>query len=83
MRVATRRMRAAWRVFDGAYGQAQRRYVKELRVVAARLGRGARPGRPARAAGRTTSTASREATRPNFEPLVAEWHKRATARAVN
>ena len=32
MRVATRRMRAAWRVFDGAYRPGpQRRYVRELR----------------------------------------------------
>jgi CHAD domain-containing protein len=39
MRVATRRMRAAWRVFDGAYRpRAQRRHVRELRVVAAALG---------------------------------------------
>ena len=39
MRVATRRMRAAWRVFDGAYKPGpQRRYVRELRVVAATLG---------------------------------------------
>lgn len=39
MRVATRRMRAAWRVFDGAYRpKVQRRYVKELRGVARVLG---------------------------------------------
>lgn len=39
MRVATRRMRAAWQVFDGAYrGKAQRRYVRELRAVARALG---------------------------------------------
>lgn len=40
MRVATRRMRAAWRVFDGAYDpRLQRRYVRELRTVARALGR--------------------------------------------
>ena len=40
MRVATRRMRAAWRVFDGAYQRPlARRYVAELRGVAAALGR--------------------------------------------
>ena len=40
MRVATRRMRAAWRVFDGAYdARLQQRYVRELRTVAAALGR--------------------------------------------
>ena len=39
MRVATRRMRAAWRVFDGAYRpKVQRRYVKELRTIARVLG---------------------------------------------
>lgn len=39
MRVATRRMRAAWRVFDGAYRRkAQKRYVEELRTVASALG---------------------------------------------
>lgn len=39
MRVAIRRMRAAWRVFDGAYRpKVQRRYIKELRSVARALG---------------------------------------------
>jgi len=39
MRVATRRMRAAWRVFDGAYRpKLQRRYVRELRETATALG---------------------------------------------
>lgn len=39
MRVATRRMRAAWRVFDGAYRpKLQRRYVAELRAIASALG---------------------------------------------
>jgi CHAD domain-containing protein len=39
MRVATRRMRAAWRVFDGAYRpKVQRRYVRELRAIAGVLG---------------------------------------------
>ena len=39
MRVATRRMRAAWRVFDGAYrAKVQRRYVRELRTIARALG---------------------------------------------
>jgi len=39
MRVATRRMRSAWRVFDGAYRRSEhRRYVAQLRVLARRLG---------------------------------------------
>ena len=39
MRVATRRMRGAWRVFEGAYRpKVQRRYVGELRTIARALG---------------------------------------------
>lgn len=39
MRVATRRMRGAWRVFEGAYRpKVQRRYVDELRTIARALG---------------------------------------------
>ncbi len=39
MRVATRRMRAVWRTFDGAYRpKLQKRYVRELRSVAGALG---------------------------------------------
>jgi CHAD domain-containing protein len=39
MRVATRRMRAAWRVFGSAFRPARtRRYRRDLRYVAARLG---------------------------------------------
>lgn len=39
MRVATRRMRAAWRLFGDAYRhKAERRYVRELRAVASSLG---------------------------------------------
>jgi CHAD domain-containing protein len=39
MRVATRRMRSMWRIFDGAYRpKIQVRYVRELRVVATMLG---------------------------------------------
>ncbi|CAN5828170.1 inorganic triphosphatase [soil metagenome] len=40
MRVAARRMRATWRLFEGAYQPAtERRYVRELRLVARRLGK--------------------------------------------
>ena len=38
MRVATRRMRSMWRVFDGAYRPKVQRYVRELRMVATALG---------------------------------------------
>jgi CHAD domain-containing protein len=39
MRVATRRMRAAWRVYGDAYRpRRERRYVRDLREIAGRLG---------------------------------------------
>jgi CHAD domain-containing protein len=38
MRVATRRMRSVWRVFDGAYRPRVQRYVRDLRAVATALG---------------------------------------------
>jgi CHAD domain-containing protein len=39
MRVATRRMRAAWRVYGDAYRpRRERRYVRDLRDIAGRLG---------------------------------------------
>jgi len=39
MRVAARRMRAAWRVFgDGLEREARRRYVRDLREIGTRLG---------------------------------------------
>jgi CHAD domain-containing protein len=76
MRVATRRMRAAWRVFDGAFRpRLQKRYVAELREVAQALGAvrdldvqierlaayRAGPGRAANDA---------------VEPLAVEWRRR-------
>lgn len=83
MRVATRRMRAAWRVFgDGFRPGRTKRYRNRLRVVAGRLGavrdrdvlidnleayRSALPTHEARA----------------IEPLVAEWREqRDEARAL-
>jgi CHAD domain-containing protein len=83
MRVATRRMRAAWRVFGEAYRpRRQRRYVRDLRDIAARLG-GVRDldvlieelegyvGRQA------------EGERANLAPLVDAWrHQREDARAL-
>jgi len=81
MRVATRRMRAAWRVFgDGYRANRTRRLRGRLRTLAGRLGavrdldvligaaEGYRDGQPAEAA---------EA----FEPLLASWREqRETAR---
>jgi CHAD domain-containing protein len=82
MRVATRRMRAAWRVFDGAYPpRVARRYVAELREVAQALG----TVRDLdvmleRLAAYRAGLASEEA-KAALEPLVAEWRaNRAAAR---
>ncbi len=82
MRVATRRMRAAWRVFDGAYvRKVQKRYVAELRDVASSLGtvRDLDVQIDALEAYRARlSAAGSEA----MEPLVSDWvGRRAEARA--
>jgi CHAD domain-containing protein len=67
MRVATRRMRAVWRVFDGAYRRAaQRRYVGELRQVADRLG-------AVRDLDVLIETLPADAP---LEPLAADWRAR-------
>jgi CHAD domain-containing protein len=76
MRVATRRMRAAWRVFNGAYrNKTQKRYVAELREVAQTLGAvrdmDVQLQRLAEySKGRT------EATLAGLSPLVEEWQRR-------
>ncbi len=83
MRVATRRMRAAWRVFGGAYRPDKTRRMRQrLRSVARDLGavrdldvlieglEGYRSELPA-------------ADRRALDPLVSEWHaRRERARAV-
>jgi CHAD domain-containing protein len=76
MRVATRRMRAVWRVFDGAYRRKpQKRYVAELRAVAGALG-GVRDldvqleGLAAHRAG------LRDVDDAALEPLAEEWRRR-------
>jgi CHAD domain-containing protein len=82
MRVATRRMRAAWRVFNGAFpGRVARRYVAELREVAQALGTvrdlDVQLERLAAYRDRLTSEEARTA----LEPLVTEWRSnRAAAR---
>jgi CHAD domain-containing protein len=83
MRVATRRMRAAWRVFNGAYRpRLQGRYVRELRVVATALGAvrdiDVQLDRLATHAKRTTADDTAA-----LEPLLDEWRRRrAEARAT-
>jgi CHAD domain-containing protein len=84
MRVATRRMRAAWRVFDGAYPpKVARRYVAELREVAQALGAvrdlDVQLDRLAAYRERLTGDEAKAA----LEPLVSEWRgDRAAARLV-
>src|SRR6185503_10016175 len=82
MRVATRRMRAAWRVFDGAYPpKVAKRYVAELREVAQALGAvrdlDVQLDRLAAYREHLTSDDSKAA----LQPLVSEWRDdRAAAR---
>jgi triphosphatase len=82
MRVATRRMRAAWRVFDGAYRpRLVRRYVRELRDVAATLGE-VRDMDVLLEGLATYVAALPEAGRDAMEPLRASWSaQRGAARA--
>jgi CHAD domain-containing protein len=82
MRVATRRMRAAWRVFDGSYRpRLQKRYVGELRDVAQALGTVRDLDvQLERLAAYRAGTGSDAAAA--LEPLVAEWQAdRRAARA--
>ena len=80
MRVATRRMRAVWRVFDGAYRpRLQRRYVRELRGRGHRAGHGARPGRAARGPGRLRRRRCPRTAAAAMEPLRADWRRQREA----
>jgi CHAD domain-containing protein len=83
MRVATRRMRAAWRVFDGAYRpRLQKRYVAELRSVAGALGevRDIDVQLERQAAHRAALGADVAAA---LEPLVEEWRRRRVSARAN
>lgn len=74
MRVATRRMRAAWRVFDGAYQpNLQRRYIRELRVVARALGAVRDLDVQIERLDAYAERADARIRRTDFEPLFAEW----------
>jgi CHAD domain-containing protein len=83
MRVATRRMRAAWRVFGDAFQAADtRRLRRRLRVLAGRLGavRDLDVLIEAAAAHQATLDAKEAAA---FEPLMASWRaEREVARSV-
>jgi CHAD domain-containing protein len=73
MRVATRRMRAAWRVFgDGFRKDRTRRYRRTLRVVAGRLGGVRDLDVLLEAADDYRADLSRTEQRA-LEPLVASW----------
>jgi CHAD domain-containing protein len=76
MRVATRRMRAAWRVFDGAYEPSlQRRYIKELRVVARALGAVRDLDVQLERLVGHTERQSSVAALTSLEPLLLEWRQ--------
>jgi len=67
MRVATRRMRSVWRVFDGAYRRAdQRRHLRQLRQVARRLG----------AVRDLDVLIAALPSDPDLKPLADDWHAR-------
>jgi len=76
MRVATRRMRAAWRVFDGAYRpRFARRYVDELRTVATALG-GVRDQDVQLERLSAYREADDAAAGEGLDALAAEWQRR-------
>lgn len=76
MRVATRRMRAAWRVFDGAYqAKLQRRYIRELRVVALALGAVRDLDVQLERLNAYAEGLGSDAARTNLQPLTSEWRR--------
>jgi CHAD domain-containing protein len=83
MRVATRRMRAAWRTFSGAYRPREaRRYVAELRTVADALG-SVRDHDVQLERLSAYRAGAAENVAAGLEPLSAHWqHRREAARAA-
>ena len=76
MRVATRRMRAAWRVFAGAYrARVEERHVEELRVVATALG-AVRDMDVQLENLHAHAMTKPDAARAALAPLAAEWQRR-------
>jgi CHAD domain-containing protein len=72
MRVATRRMRAAWRVFgEGFEREARRRYLDELRALGSRLG--IVRDLDVRLGILTARTRGRTRLREGLEPVLAAW----------
>jgi len=83
MRVAARRMRAAWRVFDGSFKPGKTRKLRRrLGVLADRLG-AVRDLDVLIANLEAYRAGLDETQRPGLEPLAALWHKeRGQARAT-
>lgn len=83
MRVATRRMRAAWRVFGSGFRPRRtRRYREHLRVVAGRLGEVRDRDVMIEGLERYQALLA-EAERPGIEPLLREWRtQRDDSRAL-
>jgi CHAD domain-containing protein len=83
MRVAARRMRAAWRVFgDGFERDARRRYLAELRDIGARLG----DVRDLDVLIEIVVTYGNQRSarqRAGLQPLLAAWRARREARRVD
>jgi CHAD domain-containing protein len=83
MRVATRRQRAAWRVFGGAFDQKRTaRHPRRLKAVARHLG-AVRDLDVLIQAGEGYQKKLPSDERPSFEPLLAKWRaQREAARVV-
>jgi CHAD domain-containing protein len=83
MRVATRRQRAAWRVFGGAFDQKRTaRHQRRLKEVARDLG-AVRDLDVLIEAGEDYQKTLQPSDRPAFEPLLAKWRgQRDAARVV-
>ena len=81
MRVATRRMRAAWRVFDGAFKTSKTKKIRRhLETIADRLG-AVRDLDVLIEGLEAYSVALDEDQRPGLEPLLSLWRRqRANAR---
>jgi CHAD domain-containing protein len=79
MRVATRRMRAAWRVFDGAFKAGKTKKLRrQLEAVADRLG-AVRDLDVLIEGLEAYSVGIDEPLRPGLEPLLSLWRRQRTA----
>jgi CHAD domain-containing protein len=82
MRVATRRMRAAWRVFDGAFKAGKTKKLRrQLEAVADRLG-AVRDLDVLIEGLEAYSLGMDEPLRPGLEPLLSVWRRQRSAARV-